>query len=62
VAEQDQIIQNIDSNGISAVANVVLTPEPGSMLLLSTGVLSIGLFAAFRRRSLGAPIASPNLR
>jgi hypothetical protein len=41
----------------SVEANV--TPEPNSILLLSTGVLSIGLFGAFRRRqSLMARIPS----
>jgi hypothetical protein len=30
----------------------IVSPEPSSALLLSTGILSIGLFAAYRRRDL----------
>jgi hypothetical protein len=46
----EDVIQDIDTNGIAAVANVTVTPEPSSILLMSTGVLSLGLFAAYRRR------------
>jgi hypothetical protein len=42
-------ITQIDSDHITAQANAP-TPEPNSLLLMSTGVLSIGLFGAFRRR------------
>lgn len=46
---------NQDFNtSISAQANVVTTPEPNSFWLMSTGVLSVGLFGAFRRRQLVA--------
>jgi hypothetical protein len=42
---------NEDFNtGTTAAANVVLAPEPSSIMLMATGVLSLGLFGAFRRR------------
>jgi hypothetical protein len=44
----------------TADANVIVTPEPSSILLMSTGVFSLGLFAAYRRRQdLGEPLPSP---
>jgi hypothetical protein len=44
-----QIDSGFDSGaGTSAVATPV--PEPGSLLLMTTGVFSLGLFGAYRRR------------
>jgi hypothetical protein len=34
---------------------ITVTPEPSSLWLMSTGVLSVGLFAAFRRRQILCP-------
>jgi hypothetical protein len=45
---QDGTIATLDSEGISASAGV--TPEPSSIWLMLTGVLSIGLYSAHRRR------------
>jgi hypothetical protein len=54
---QDQVITMLDSESITADANAVVTPEPSSVLLMSTGLLSIGLFGTYRRRqSLGEPL------
>lgn len=39
----------IDAAGVTVIANA---PEPSSILLMSTGVLSLGLFAAYRREKL----------
>jgi hypothetical protein len=41
---------NVPQN-FTAVANTV-TPEPSSIWLMATGALSVGLFAAFRRRQI----------
>jgi hypothetical protein len=49
---QDGTITMLDNEGVEAAANAVVTPEPSSVLLMSTGILSIGLFAAYRRRRL----------
>jgi hypothetical protein len=60
----EDVIQEIDNNGVTAVANVIVTPEPSSILLMSTGVFSLGLFAAYRRRQIlvaARPPAAANL-
>jgi hypothetical protein len=36
------------------------TPEPSSFLLMSTGVLSLGLFGAYQRRRSLVAARSPN--
>jgi hypothetical protein len=56
---KDGTISTIDDAGVAAAANVVTTPEPSSVLLMATGVLSIGLFGAYRRRqALAEPLRS----
>jgi hypothetical protein len=62
VVVTEQVIQTIDTDDVTVVANA---PEPSSILLMSTGVLSIGLFGAYRRRQILAvarPPTSANLR
>ena len=49
---QGTIIDTINSDDVTAAANVIVTPEPSSILLMSTGVFSLGLFAAYRRRQI----------
>jgi hypothetical protein len=44
------VVDTINSDDITVKADATLTPEPSSILLLSTGVLSIGLLGAHRRR------------
>lgn len=53
---QDQVINMLDTEGVTADANVVVTPEPNSILLMSTGLLSIGLIGAYRRQNFGEPL------
>ena len=54
---QDQVINMLDNEGLTADANAVVTPEPSSVLLMSTGLLSIGLFGVYRRRqNFGEPL------
>jgi hypothetical protein len=55
---QDGTIQQIESSGIVAEANVV--PEPNSFLLMATGVLSLGMFGVYRRRQVLASPQPPN--
>jgi hypothetical protein len=47
--ETDAIVSDFNNNG-GVVGIITSTPEPNSLLLMSTGVLSIGLFGAYRRR------------
>jgi hypothetical protein len=47
----DQVIDTDVNTGITADANLV-APEPSSLLLLSTGFFSLGLFGVFRRRQI----------
>jgi hypothetical protein len=64
------IVEDLDTpaalagiNGAVADADLP-TPEPSSLLLMSTGVLSLGLFGAYRRRqslTLARPPVSSNL-
>ncbi len=46
----DGVITTINGDDVTAVANVIVTPEPSSFLLMSTGVFSLGLFGACQRR------------
>jgi hypothetical protein len=57
--EETKLIES-DFADTTADANVIVTPEPSSILLMSTGVFSLGLFGAYRRRQiLGEPLPSP---
>lgn len=51
-----EIQQDFNTNDV-ANANTITTPEPSSLLLLSTGFFSVGLFGVYRRR--GTLVASP---
>ena len=56
--ETNQVIT--DFANTTAVAN---TPEPSSILLMSTGVFSLGLFGVYRRRrNVGEPLRSTGLK
>lgn len=46
----DGVAGAINDAGVVAQGDVTLTPEPSSLLLMSTGVFSLGLFGAYRRR------------
>jgi hypothetical protein len=51
--DQTDILSGFDDNPIGpADAQVDVAPEPSSLLLMSTGFLSLGLFGVYRRRQI----------
>lgn len=63
---QDGTIQQLDNSGVVADVNdpnpppVEPLPEPSSILLMATGVLSLGMFGVYRRRQVLATLPPPN--
>lgn len=53
----EDVVQQIDTNGVSVIANA---PEPSPILLMSTGILSIGFFGVCRRRQTLAAARPPS--